>query len=147
MRIEEFIAARLDDDERIAAEARDAETTDGDPAEWFVSDREIEAAAVTSGLPIDWNDPRRHGQVCYNEGYPREAQAEHIALHDPARELLQVEATRQIFLAVLEYEGQWEQFVSDHPNAPAAQLERIRAVRVIASIWSKHPDYRPDWAP
>lgn len=63
------LRAGLDEDERIARAAAEAEPADSNAGQWFVDGRNVGGAGVSNG-----NDRT----VCYNESYPLEAQAEHI---------------------------------------------------------------------
>ncbi|MFF3304423.1 DUF6221 family protein [Streptomyces sp. NPDC002908] len=76
------------------------------------------------------------------------ARAAHIALHDPAQVLREVEATR----------GLLEQYTapetgerpSDALNRYVASTQRMAvemAVRHLAQVHADHPDYQPEWRP
>ncbi|WP_433660780.1 DUF6221 family protein [Nocardia sp. CA-128927] len=67
---------------------------------------------------------------------------------NPAQVLRQVRATRETFVAILEYTGTWELLVQSPPSsaaAVAADIAEIRAIRAMAAVWSAHPDYQPEW--
>ncbi|WP_280441062.1 DUF6221 family protein [Nocardia brasiliensis] len=67
---------------------------------------------------------------------------------DPAQVLRQVRATRETFIAILEYTGTWELLVDSAPSsaaALAADIAEFRAIRAMAAVWSDHPDYQPEW--
>src|SRR5215467_4392401 len=97
---DEELATKAHDagDGELAEDARDAEVAEyGDPGRWFVADRQLGAAGVVAALDVDHGKSESlHTIVCYNEGVPHEAQAEHIARHEPARVLRQVEALRKV---------------------------------------------------
>ena len=81
-----FLEARLDEDEAIAKAA-------GEPGGQF--------SRSGAGFAPEWKDDRgavssSAGQVVFDEGNPSEAQSAHIARHDPARVLREVEAKRAI---------------------------------------------------
>jgi hypothetical protein len=85
----------------------------------------------------------------------RKADARHIARHDPARVLREVEAKRAI--------------LAEHPQVRCGGRTTRRddvgcqnchdddgaqwypgycaTVRAFATVWSDHPDYRPEWKP
>jgi Family of unknown function (DUF6221) len=72
--------------------------------------------------------------------------AEHIVRHDPARALREIQAMRAI--AALYDCASVE--LSDSPDDPKvwgwARAAHV-AAHDIATIWSGHPDYRPEWKP
>jgi hypothetical protein len=57
----------------------------------------------------------------------------HVASHDPFRVLREVEAMRKI--------------LADRWGGPDHQDMWEHHVRLLAAIWSDHPDYRPEWTP
>lgn len=127
MTIEEFIRARLDDDERIA---READSGDG---EWSFDNRFDHV-----GTPDETVHSLHH--------------SEHIARHDPARALRQVAANRTmltLYATHRVYGPPWEdsELDTDGPDrwtGADAVFEALLATT--AAIWSDHPDYRPEWS-
>ncbi|MGW2113772.1 DUF6221 family protein [Streptomyces zhihengii] len=124
-----FLRARLDEDEQAAQLA--AEESGG---AWsyderaVVADREGDMVAVGSQ---DFMGPE-HGV--------------HIARHDPARVLAEVEAKRQI---VDRYERAMENRRA-HPDdlaSAGALLALHGAVKLHALPYADHPDYRQKWRP
>jgi Family of unknown function (DUF6221) len=98
---------------------------------------EIEAAAreaASRPLGDAWDDGTRLTAV-----------ARHIARHDPARVLREVEAKRKIL-------RRCEARINEldvHPNglvSPRAVLAR-QIIAELAAVFSDHPDYRQEWAP
>ena len=88
---------------------------------------EDEAAAKAAAIPDgpEWSLP---GPV------PGEEQNAHIARHDPARMLREVEAKRAI-LALL-------------ASAPVEDVNvgiELEIQRHMAAVWSDHPDFDPAW--
>lgn len=79
----------------------------------------------------------------------RTADGAHIARHDPARVLRDVEAARKV-IELFEYaEAAW--FADrDKPNPPTVHLGgwtiAKAALMALAGSWSEHPDYSTDWA-
>ncbi|MGW4718861.1 DUF6221 family protein [Nocardia sp. NPDC004260] len=140
MTIEDFIAARLADTEKVAQAACDSARadTEGDASRWFVDEEDgRESAGVTSGFPqrVVGRPGGANGVVVYDEGYPHVEQARHIALHDPAHVLRQCAAIRRMVAALVghrEGDQQWDRGI----NA---------AVASAAAIWRDHPDYNPEW--
>lgn len=124
MDITAFITARLDEDERIARESETQCWRSG-----FDDKETLSYALVDSeGEP-----------VVYDEGRPAEGETRHMARHDPARVLREVEAKRAIV--------DWCRRMDPYPGMGglmAAEARRI--VRWLAATWADHPDYDPAWA-
>lgn len=112
-----FLRERLDEDERIAAGCQQRV--------WELDGARI----VPEGNPgwsdiVDW--------VYDEDGTTRE----HIARHDPARVLRDVEAKRQLLEVAIEMAGADRVGIMDPPWI----------FRVLALSYSDHPDYRQEWA-
>lgn len=143
--IEEFIEARIGEDETIARGAIDpnrpgtnwywATTHDGTP----VPDGE-EAQPLDEGhhlslrtleeFPPVWDPSRTLPAfiIGADGGFP--GGLRHIARHDPARVLRQCAAFRVAL--------HW--YVNDD------EMVMGGTIQAIAAIWSDHPDYRKEWA-
>ncbi|MEO3787724.1 DUF6221 family protein [Actinocorallia sp. B10E7] len=124
-----FLRARLDRDEAVARACMSAS--------WKVTaggrvrvDSWPETAGDAPG------HPERQGFVASAEN---EAYAEHIVRHDPRRVLRRVEAQRK---AVALYEK--EQWARQRGVPGSGVLETV--LRDLASQYSDHPAYRPEWA-
>jgi hypothetical protein len=105
-----FIAARLDEDEAIA---RKAASLQADPENgWGIDGR-----AITPHIGVIHEDESRI----------------HIARHNPARVLRDVEAKRAIL------NGRWGG--PDHADMWESCVQNL------AAVWSDHPDYRAEWKP
>lgn len=171
MTIEEFIEARIAEDERIARAAIDPgrpgshwcwETThDGTP----VSDGE-EARVLEDGhhlslrtveeFPLSW-DPSNNTLPAFiigaDRGYP--GSLPHIARHDPARVLRQCTSLRSILTlaesAMKAHQADYEPSTAGSDEMAAYRTGAAMAYRpalaAIAAIWSVHPDYDPEWVP
>lgn len=142
--IEEFIAARLDED-KAAAEAATAAPWSYNPAkQWHDGDDFVNLANgqefVAYGGPSpfvgciaitgDADDPQSM------------ADAAHIARHDPASELRRIAALRHMIE------------VARAANTPPCGYYRSEPDRVlwddlgpIAAIWREHPQFRGEWLP
>ncbi len=120
MTIDEFIGARLDEDEQIA---RAAEHSEGSK-DWHAAPAEQrDSPAVNTDVRTTVT------MVCGR------ASSEHIARHDPARVLRQCAALRAAVRHV-------ETMIS-----PSQQIEAEGEVLYpIAAIWSDHPDFQQEWA-
>ncbi len=133
-----FLRARLDEDEQIAHAASDL------GASWYVDGRTGEVAAVQP-------DPKPGDSAvwvtCDSEGLSaavEEEQAVHIARHDPARVLREVEAKRRI---IAEYEAAAAD-ADPEDDADRALLSSLRGVlKALALPYAEHPEYRAEWRP
>lgn len=129
MTIEEFIEARLAEDEAIARAAS------GQSAEWRVYEGCVRGAPFYEGDPAGGYPAGGETTIVAYDGTPpfevEAQQSRHIARHDPARVLRQVAAHRVAL--------SWYLDDDDVVMGPT--------IRAIAAIWSDHPDYRPEWAP
>lgn len=118
MTIEDFIAARLAEDEDIAAGARRGPRG----RDWSEDyGREFVVLVGSRDGVSDW--------VVRST-----AESQHIARHDPARAVWQAAAIRSAVAYVASITSASEQLVAE-----AAVLHPI------AGIWRTHPDYRTDW--
>jgi hypothetical protein len=136
-----FCGARLDEEAAMAEGAGD----EGD-RRWSI---------VGEGLQGLIETAHRKYIVVYDEGSPDEAQAEHIAYHDPERGLLGVAADRAILAMAERQPG------SDLPDSVTdgrdpGERDRDEAIRDMllevmrhrATRWNDHPEYRSgEWAP
>ena len=142
MTIEEFIEARLAEDETVANAAG------GD--RWAYDSREDlyrEQAANGEVYRPDSTREYSYGNghvgheysyvTCDREGLSSSVdrtEGEHIARHDPARALRQVAVLRAVVELI-------EGMVS-----VTQQIEAENTVLYpLAAIWQDHPDYRPEW--
>jgi hypothetical protein len=152
--IAEFIRARLDEDKAIA---EDAGRVGG--GEWNATLDGPDEGKVDADKDIY--------PVAYAEGRPTWTQARHIARHDPARALRDVEAKRLILfehldngnwarsddgtLARISHGNQCTVCVEDSTGVGSefAEMERFPCptLRLLASEWSSHADYRAEWKP
>jgi hypothetical protein len=118
----EFLRARLDEE---AAAAREAS------GRW-------RRAGINS---VEDSDGRL---VIYGDGSaPTSAEAEHIASHDPARVLADVEAKRRI-VAELEHADPYDM---DYWGGRGGYDRAQTTLRLLALPYVDHPDYRQEWRP
>ena len=149
MTLTEFIRARLDEDE---AAARAADVKQADP-EWYA----VATHPALGGHKVrSRRDNRPIARVEDLAGGDDEdvtsildgrAASEHIARHDPARVLREVDAHRML---IEDHSGRhvcednmagtvWDEEAEDIVEDPC------RVLRIIGSIYADHPDYRTDW--
>ena len=112
-------------------------------------DEDEAAAKAAWGVEWDW----RYVAQPFGER-PSIAHTVHIARHDPARVLREVEAKRAILDRHMPHQPafgglacDWcSEDVDDRPQI-AKERWPCPDVRSIATVWSDHPDYRPEWKP
>ncbi|HLK73777.1 MAG TPA: DUF6221 family protein [Streptosporangiaceae bacterium] len=111
-----FLSARLDEDEAIAREAAGL-------TECWVAEEPAIGVVLVDGEPLI-------------EGHIAGLTA-HIARHDPARVLREVEAVRAVVAA---YEK------SVRVVGEGLSVSNRRLVLAFAAVYGAHPDFRPEWA-
>jgi hypothetical protein len=102
-------------------------------------DEDETAAKAVAGRA--WYDPDDGRFAHYSD-------APHIARHDPARALREVEAIRDI-VAAYEFIKAKTGSREDDVNEFFRNGERLAlrgTIERLASIWSDHPDYDPSWS-
>jgi hypothetical protein len=143
----EFLRARLDDIEQTARAAL------RDP-QYLVDDH----ATVDDGVWRAGSHPHDECAVdgvgirIYDEGGHTAEQARHIALHDPARELAEVDAKRRILDEVvdeatgLDMSVDGDRRVGPRDTTTEPYLGTV-LLRLLALPYADHPDYREEWRP
>lgn len=132
----EFLRARLAEDESaaLAASGPKARFTQWDLSEWH--GREEPHSLIGQGTA---GQPYALGH--FTSSPIPTVQAAHIARHDPARVLAEVEAKREVIrLAERAYD-----FAPTFTTGFASAMEQ--ALRMFAQPFAGHPDYREDWRP
>lgn len=127
----EFLRARLNEREQAARQCAEVF-----PSTWEVADR-----GWTATVRAD--EPSFHVVTELDQSQVSESPSTgwlgdhlwHIAYHEPARVLRDVEAKRRIVDAVDGLSGQWYDEVEG------------RVLKLLASVYADHPDYREEWAP
>lgn len=133
-----FLRARLDEDEQAARKAASLCGCHQDAPSWRFGDE------ATDGRILVADDPHPHVKRKlgrrWNGSYDGLFMAEHIARHDPARVLRDVDAKRQIIAECIPSRvGGSELELSD------ALGEVVLAF--LALTYAGHPDYREEWRP
>ena len=127
-----FIRARIDEDERTARRA--ADVYDG-ATTW----------ELTRATAMDVGERTFIAEIGADEDGFRPSELDHIARHDPARVLREVEAKRRI---LDEYRAA-QANLKQHPDDLAGKgwlLGTVRVINLLALPYADHPDYRPEWA-
>lgn len=149
-----FLRARLDE---TAAKARAA----SEPESWIKLNRE----PLSRWAVQYWADPDRAAVIADPEGAlpvvvtpqgmddaDAEARVQHIAHHDPARVLAEVDAMRR----VMECHESWEAGNGDtlcgrcgreHIDGRLGGHFPCQTLRLLALPYGDHPDYREEWRP
>ena len=140
-----FLNARLDEDE-AAAEACPLENwyangpTPGSgyigPFDWYLGGRVDAHSGKLLAKGIDVHDPEHHCLV-------------HAARHDPARVLREVEAKRKLLELAFDADQTDRTLNAEVAReVPPGELTTGEEIlRVMAAVYSDHPDYRQEWAP
>jgi Family of unknown function (DUF6221) len=121
-----FLKARLDEDEAAA------KATQAAAAEWFLGSSEDDDKRSIRYTGPSTLYPGESWDYCIADRVTEDAAA-HIARHDPARVLREIEAKRAIL-------AQWE-------AGPAGSPVLTFALHNLAAVYSDHPDYRQEWKP
>jgi hypothetical protein len=147
--LEAFLTARLDEDEAAAKAAPGSR--------WRAfADEDVAGASV---FDEHWRllEPTRYDNDPFS-GKPPAAAAQyiergrdelvtHIARHDPARVLREVEAKRKILGAYVYASRHDRPGTSDYKDGVSdGEVEALAmAAHALAAVWSDHPDYDPGW--
>lgn len=111
-----FLEARYDEDEAVAKAAT--------PGAWLALDGGVQSADDESQWPVSQTGSARDRQ-----------DRVHIARHDPARALREIETGRAIIAA----------FRDEHRGSPDSYDGFWCAILAAAYAYADHPDYRPYW--
>lgn len=135
MDLTEFLAARLDEDQ---AEAHLAITEIDPEGEWAVS---------------EWTGGVNHFVLTRSGAMAAAAQvgtAPHIARHDPARALREIEAGRKLlawYADSVDAAKLFREKLGTGTHMATAAESYLNAIRAAAAVYRDHPDYDPLWAP
>lgn len=142
MTLTEFYAARLNEKE-AAAKAAAGEYQGG--GEWYITRQGTLGSRVERFRDADVG--------CPDGCHPSEAQNVHIALHDPARVLRQVEAGRKILAAYNQALDDQNRMLASPAGDQSVTYEWVNGkicvlldvMRGFAAAESGHPDFDPKW--
>jgi hypothetical protein len=160
MTLTEFVAARLDEDEAVA-KAATLPAHDGPNAykphpelsAWrYVPDGEVEYVPTPEMLAHNYYEP--YPVTADSEGLSPavgESVGPHIARHDPARVLAEVEAKRRVLARHRPSGGQTPAcegcgYTGDNDD-PRYLIDECPELRDLATIHADHPAYRQEWRP
>lgn len=125
-----FLRERLDEDEQVAQAAAE------EGANWSPGN------AGAGVWPSDDIENYRR-PIVYDEGRPTSEQTHHIARHDPARVLAEVQAKRRIIERCEQY-ARWAAN-DDAPGFQALKAAGEHMLRLLALPYSTAPGYRAEW--
>ncbi|WP_331719505.1 DUF6221 family protein (plasmid) [Streptomyces sp. NBC_01259] len=118
--------------DRFAIEEQVAK--DASPGPWHINPEADEVLAV-DGIVV--------AEGFALSGHQLRATTEHIARHDPARVLADIDGRRRILNDYEYYDA-----MADPSDAEAGRAEGLTyAVQCLALPYATHPDYRPEWRP
>lgn len=142
----EFLRARLDEDERIARAVRvphDWHQGPGDDDPEWVGDEMVLMWPPEFHTPYEQD---KHWRGLTVEGSELAA---HIAAHDPARVLREVEAKRKLVAAfdsaVVAY-GAAEQGTAVSERMGGSVNSLRYALQLVALAYADHPGYKEEWS-
>ncbi|WP_031051159.1 DUF6221 family protein [Streptomyces sp. NRRL F-5650] len=132
----QWLREQLDDDERTARAATDGPWT-------TMGQRVLDPSPPSNRLGIGMAVGHAAASADYNET------AEHIARHDPARVLAEVEAKRGVLRQYTDLREQVRNPVSaeNRSRARALQGEIGDVLRLLALPYADRPGYRDEWRP
>jgi hypothetical protein len=142
-----FLRARLAEDEEAARKAAELCGCHPPAPSWTFDDEETDGRILITDNPHP--DIRHKLNRRWNGTYQGLHAAEHIARHDPARVLAEVEARRRI---IDEHEVT-DQGCETCGNYDPTGLHEYRTdgpcttLRLLALPYADHPDYREEWKP
>ena len=136
-----FLRERLEEDERVARAAADENRPHDDPTpgehwehhEGWAYVRTIENESIEVVGPEAWSHEID------------ESTGRHIARHDPARVLREVQAKRKITEDLAAAFDRSRRHPGDAATS-ADLLAMVRTAQTLAAVYSDHPDYRQEWA-
>lgn len=141
MELIDFLHARLDEDEQVARAAAEM-----NPAPWHVRyEGWVEGSAENKDNPMAdtglW-DCEGAGSLCMAT-----STAVHVARHDPARVLAEVEAKRRI----VELHAHDHECSTFNHNGDIDSCTWVTGdcstLHLLAQVYDQHPDYQPEWKP
>lgn len=136
----EFLRARLDEDEQAAQRACEYASAEwhldaefGETVLWWPPEPDVAENERRHGIPVTADVWR--GQTIESSGARI---APHIARHDPARVLREVEAKRRII-------SEYERYAAERRRAMGGwdSSEPSPIIVALAAVYADHPDYDP----
>ena len=151
LKLTEFLRARLNEDEAIARKACEyAEASwkldkDGTTVLWWPPEPRVAEMERQKGLPVV--SDRWRGQAIESSSHQI---APHIARHDPARVLAEVDANRKLVTA---YESAVAAYGAAEVGTTVNDLmtgsvNSLRySLQLLALPYAEHPDFKEEWRP
>lgn len=146
----QWLRAQLDEDERIARAASEyAEPVwrldeDGATVLWWPPEPHVADKEREKGLPVV--SDRWRGQTIESSGHRI---APHVAEHDPARVLREIEAKRRILAEIVPRMNEMDDQIDAEFGSPSVPIEyeSEKLLCLLALPYSDRPGYREDWRP
>jgi hypothetical protein len=137
-----FLNTRLDEDEETARATSRPAFRQWHAEPWYDGEFLNDGRTVRADL---WG---KTGMQFTGQGAIATVMAGHIARHDPARVLREVEAKRAILAVVVpEIKGMDQQIISEWGDSRDEIDAHLPLLRIMAAVYSDHPDYQQEWAP
>lgn len=135
----EFLRARLDEDERVARAAIGTAAFAKQTGEWSFEWVDHPHGKIPTVFAVADTGVKTQA-ASMETAWECQERGAHIARHDPARVLREVEALRRIVD---------EHHPVDPCDAHDASFRSISCdtLRALAAIWADHEDYRAEWQP
>jgi len=147
--IVEFLRARLDEDEQVARAALGRAAFFGNTGEWIADQVRDPNGPIPLIFALSGAGART--QVAdLSHAHDPDERGTHIARHDPARVLREVEAKRRIIERYEADRADFQRHDGYQRNAAmsAARMEiSEQALRALAAAYSDHSEYQPHWKP
>lgn len=138
-----------------------------DLVQWLNDQLDTDAQRATAAGGVDWLRAEHPGEtvvifdskgepVVYDEGWPSEAQAAHIAEHDPARVLREIDAKREIVRLHTSPHSVVDGFCVEEGGQCTHRGETecticggdgCATLRLLALPYADRPGYREEWRP
>ncbi|MDG4749324.1 DUF6221 family protein [Micromonospora sp. WMMD718] len=141
-----WLREQLDEDERAARKAAAVCGCHPPATRWLFSEESTDGRILVVDDPHP--DPRRRLARRWNRTFDGLFMAEHIARHDPARVLAEVDAKRRI-LDFLEYDRVDVSQAAGPPITVPGQRPAIAhpVLCMLALPYAGRPGYRDEWRP
>lgn len=136
----EFLRTRLDEDEQTARDALHADAVN--PGVWTTEHHNSATHSEPNRCHIAEDRSGNYWSVAHEVFIPN---AEHMARHDPARVLAEVDAKRRLVSMFAPKLG--EDVEAELAKGNDLPWMGQQALAVLALPYSDHPDYREEWRP
>jgi hypothetical protein len=140
VRLDEFLSARLDEEEQMALAATAVHERDPVTLEYDLTGHDT--GVWTTGPRDDDCVIEGDHMMIYDEGGHGPADARHIVRHDPASTLLRIRTERIIIKECVYETGR-----HGRTKSPRAEWLASYIMMVMALRYANHEQYQAEWAP